>query len=563
MTERGAVHHRGSGRGQLGQVLALEQRDRPRARFAAAVADPKPLPGGNALVQPVRVIPLQPAGQHRLFPQLGGDRQALQGLEHRRQPVGVAAAGVGVQALPAQQEIGELRRRTGDDLLPQQGQRAALHLFQVRRDAPLHRQRGLDRRHRHGAAASGPLLQLAARPTGFKWVAGQNVGQAHERMGVEEAQQNRLRRGGLLLGRRGQHAKRPPIVVRLLGEDPARRRFVARQGQPHRAAVGLQLGEEAGHRSLQLGRGQVAESAQVLRHLRRRPRRPAHAAQPALDQRHRARMNQPLLVRAEQLIEQLRVEIGPPARRGLGAVVLVHVLRGEREQHFLREWRRPLQPARRHFHRAGAQVGEELLQFAQVHVVLQAFAEGLDHDREIGVLARHLEQVAAAQPLEPERRPLADRQPRQQQRPRRVLAEPQGEQGAVGQLQGDALADVLRRQAVENVQDRLRAVGQADQQAVVVVQDLRGVAEPLVQPVLQRQPQTQVDAMAQRAEHQHLPVAELVARRLDHDAAVGGHHAGAVALAADVLAQVLGRGTVEVEIVLQPLQATRVFQLAG
>ena len=128
-------------------------------------------------------------------------------------------------------------------------------------------------------------------------------------------------------------------------------------------------------------------------------------------------------------------------------------------------------------------------------MIVQTFAERLDDDGEIGMPARDLEQIAAAQPLQPQRRPLARLAARQQQRPRRVLPEAQGEQGAVGQFVEDQLLDVLRRQAVEQIEDRLVGVGQADEDAVVVVQALRLIAEPLPQVGLQGQPQRQVQAM--------------------------------------------------------------------
>ena len=82
-------------------------------------------------------------------------------------------------------------------------------------------------------------------------------------------------------------------------------------------------------------------------------------------------------------------------------------------------------------------------------MVVEALAERLDHDGKIGMAAADLQQVAAAQPLQPQRRPLAGLAARHQQRPRRVLAETQGEQRAVGQFVEDQSFDVLRRQAVE------------------------------------------------------------------------------------------------------------------
>ena len=141
---------------------------------------------------------------------------------------------------------------------------------------------------------------------------------------------------------------------------------------------------------------------------------------------------------------------------------------------------------------AVAYVGQQLLQTRHVEMIVEALAERLDDDGEIGMAAADLQQVAAAQPLQPQRRPLAGLAARHQQRPRRVLPEAQREQRAVGQLVEDQPFHVLRRQAVEQIENRLVHVGETNQDAVVVVQALRPVAEPLPQPRLQHQPQRQV-----------------------------------------------------------------------
>ena len=120
-----------------------------------------------------------------------------------------------------------------------------------------------------------------------------------------------------------------------------------------------------------------------------------------------------------------------------------------------------------------AYVGQQLLQTRHVEMVVEAFAEGLGHDGKIGVAAADLQQVAAAQPLQPQRRPPAGLAARHQQRPRRVLPEAQREQRAVGQLVEDQPFHVLRRQAVEYIEKRLVHVGEAHQHAVVVVHGLR------------------------------------------------------------------------------------------
>ena len=95
--------------------------------------------------------------------------------------------------------------------------------------------------------------------------------------------------------------------------------------------------------------------------------------------------------------------------------------------------------------------------------------------------ARHLEQIPAAQPLQPEGRPLA-RRPRGSSRARAAFCRKRRANRALSasssRIRPSTLSGVM---PVEQVEDRLVGVGQADQDAVVVVQTLRPIAEPLVQ----------------------------------------------------------------------------------
>src|SRR5262249_6928194 len=119
--------------------------------------------------------------------------------------------------------------------------------------------------------------------------------------------------------------------------------------------------------------------------------------------------------------------------------------------------------------------GEKFLQAWHVQVIVQALAEGLCHDGEIRMAAGDLQQVSASQSLQPQRCPPPCPTPRQPQRPGRILSETQREKRAVGQFRQNQLFDVFRRQAVEQVQYRLVTIGQADQQAVVVMETLWSV----------------------------------------------------------------------------------------
>ena len=62
-------------------------------------------------------------------------------------------------------------------------------------------------------------------------------------------------------------------------------------------------------------------------------------------------------------------------------------------------------------HRPRADRLEQPAQASQLQVLIEAFAKGLDDDREIGKLAHDLEQVLRPQPLQPERGPLGGIRP--------------------------------------------------------------------------------------------------------------------------------------------------------
>ena len=149
----------------------------------------------------------------------------------------------------------------------------------------------------------------------------------------------------------------------------------------------------------------------------------------------------------EQRVEQPDVDrVAPGGRVAAGLVPLVEEGLGELEDQVGGERRGDLavagdDPDRRR----PAMASRNDRRPGQVEVVDQAFAIGLDHDREVGHLADDLEQVLGPEPLEPERGPLRGVGPGHQQGPAGVLAEPEPEQGAVAQLGPDQLLGERRR----------------------------------------------------------------------------------------------------------------------
>ena len=85
----------------------------------------------------------------------------------------------------------------------------------------------------------------------------------------------------------------------------------------------------------------------------------------------------------------------------------------------------------------------QLGQCRHVVDILQAFADGLQHDREVRVLAGDVEQLSGALPLMPQRRAATRMPSRQQQCAGRAFAEPGGEQRRTADLGGDDRLDLV------------------------------------------------------------------------------------------------------------------------
>src|SRR6266851_7828550 len=100
----------------------------------------------------------------------------------------------GMQLLPTNDEVGELRRRASDYFAAQESQAAALHLFEIGGGGPLHRWSIPRRPHGNESSAARPFFQLPRCPRGFKGVAVQHVVEADEGMRFEESTKDRLRR---------------------------------------------------------------------------------------------------------------------------------------------------------------------------------------------------------------------------------------------------------------------------------------------------------------------------------------------------------------------------------
>ena len=224
------------------------------------------------------------------------------------------------------------------------------------------------------------------------------------------------------------------------------------------------------------------------------------------------------LLDAHELAEKVAVE-----RQRLRAaflrrrVVLVHVRGHVVEEERRGERRRGRRLDLHHSQRARLDPAEDPAQRRQVEDVLQALPVRLEHDRELRIAARHLQEVLRLQPLLPERRALARTAAGDEQRARRVLAEPRAVQRRLRKLAEQEIFELVRLE--QHVRERRGHVGvrEVERDSVVRPERLHVEVERVAEPRAQRHRPRRVHAPAERREDAHAPVADLVAEALDDD----------------------------------------------
>ncbi len=197
----------------------------------------------------------------------------------------------------------------------------------------------------------------------------------------------------------------------------------------------------------------------------------------------------------------------------------------------------------------------ELGEGRYVEDVLEALAHRLEHDGEVAVPARDLEQGRGPLPLLPQGLAAVGATPRQEEGPRRALAETRGEEGRatdlvghgsldVGRVEGDEVEDLTaQRGGVETVVEL--EIGQPQDDPVVTVHRLHVDAPPLSHAAGDRQRPRGVHLGAEGGVHGHAPVTDLVAKPLDDDRAVVGQVTGRRALLLEVGEEVVASPLVE------------------
>ncbi len=576
LVERGAGERDGLGAQQVGGVGQV-QADPAVLAGQRPGAGPAELAGRHQLVQHGRLIVRQAGGQHQLLQRGGGQRGALELLDHPQQAVRAAQL-VAAQVLPLRQEGGQGARRHGLHLLAQGGQRAAAQPAQHLGVAPLGLTASarLDRAElaRHQAPGGGQPVQGAGHHGGAQAEAGGGQLGGERAVGAGVAGQQVAERVLDRLGEGLRDADRQRGAERV-GEPPG-----VLDGGPARFAGDLDLDGPAGVPQ----RGRPVGLGAADRQLRGAERaEQAQRVGDALDVLDPALGGEPLelglqlgqhrrvdqlaqLGLAEQFGQQPGVQReGRGPALGERGVALVEELGDVAEEQRAGEGGGLGGGDLDQPHGARLQVAHQLDQAGDVEDVLQALPDGLQHDREGAELARHLQQLGGALALLPERGAAPGAAPGQQQGAPRALAEPGGEQGRAAHLVGDQLFDLggVEERGVgadRSLVDRrgVRGAGsvgqreveqvdvrEAEHDAVVAVHHLRVQAVPFAQPGAERQCPGGVHLGAEGGVDDDPPVAQLVAEAFDHDRPVVGQVAGGLALLGQVAEQVAGRPVVQ------------------
>ena len=341
----------------------------------------------------------------------------------------------------------------------------------------------------------------------------------------------------------------------VLGRDPA---LLAADAQLDRAPLAAQLLEPFGRAAAQLRlvEREVADPAQhvVERVDAVRSRAVGEPLQVGLDGLQRGRLDQlAQLLLAEQLAQQLAIQRqrgGAPL--GVGLVALVHVGRDVVEQQRARERgggrRLDLDQAQL----APVQLRQQLVQAREVQHVAQDLAVGLEHDRELRVAARDLEQRLRLQPLLPQRRALArDRRAGSAARGRRSrgsgrrTARSRRARRPPGPRARRGRSASAPRPGGSSASGRWTMIPSSDQ----IASDSRPYSSRMRAD--SARPQAACTRPPNGRQHADPPVPDLVAEALDHDRAVARHDARRLLLLAQELDEVGGGLVVEVVVVRQ------------
>ncbi len=279
----------------------------------------------------------------------------------------------------------------------------------------------------------------------------------------------------------------------------------------------------------------------------------------AFDGVHRLGVEQLAQLRVAEQLAQLRLVDRQRLRAALGqrGVAVVDEAGDVAEEQRGRKWRRRLRVHGDEANPARPQIAQRRDEGRHVEEVAQALAIRFEEHRERSVPRRDRQQIRGALALLPERRAHAGPAFREQQRPRRVLAEFRREE---------------RRRAELTHDQRLHLVGIGNEQLRIgrLIDVWKPHDEPVVSPERldvgagfpanlggDRHRPGRMNAPSARRQHAHPPVAELVSHALDHHGRRVGHGARGRHLIAQILQEVFGGAGVQVVLARQPIDGGR------
>jgi hypothetical protein len=161
---------------------------------------------------------------------------------------------------------------------------------------------------------------------------------------------------------------------------------------------------------------------------------------------------------------------------------------------------------------------EQTLQARRVERVVEALAERLGHDRELGLAADRLEQRVGLEPLQIRGRALAAGHARDEERPDRAVAEARAEERRADQRLAEERVDLFRRDERDEPLRRGRHLARRERQENAVV-DVAGLGDQAdaAQLLLQDHAPGTVDLHAEDRMDHRVATAHLVGERLDDD----------------------------------------------
>ena len=545
------------------RVLGQVQRDLAVARPDRAATGPDDRARGKQRVEVALVIARDPRREDPRFEIRRGDECALE-LRDRVEERGLAGARR-VHAVPREREPRERDLFDRLDLFAQPRERALTQGAQHAAVDPLGAARARAELALEDRADLGKLAERARDERGTDAEAARELDHAERTVRPREAPRERDERAQLAAQERvreawgNDDAERVAVLARVLGRDPAR---LARDRHGDRAAVALQLEQpfvhsEARRRSRdQLVAGQIAEpDEEIVCRIDVAGRAIGlEVLQLQLELRERVGVEQLAQLDLAEELAELRGIDGERLRASLRErrVALVDEVADVLEEQRRREGRRRPRIDRHDADVAAADRAEDLEQRRHVEDVLQAFAVRLEDDREGRVPRRDLQQLARAAPLMPERRPASRKAPRQQERARGGLAEPRGEERRLRKVLDDERLRAIGIRQHELRIGRALGLGEPRDDAVVGPEDVDLDVRSLADHRADRHRPGRVDLAAERRQHAHAPVPDLVEVALHEDRLVIRHRSGGGDLVAQVLEEIARGAVVEVVPLAQP-----------